>query len=46
MGDLSGYTLTLTGNEVLPANFMELTGATLDDPFGSSGIDIVEGTNS
>lgn len=46
MGDLSGYTLTLTGNEVLPANFMELPSATLDDPFGSSAIVIVEGTNS
>jgi len=23
MGDLSGYTLTLSGMEVLPANFLE-----------------------
>jgi len=32
MGDLSGYTLTFTGQEQLPANFLE--GATEADPFG------------
>src|SRR6056300_2097929 len=31
MGDLSGYTLTFTAQEVLPANF--LAGATAADPF-------------
>jgi hypothetical protein len=31
MGDLSGYTLTLTAQEQLPANFLE--GATEADPF-------------
>lgn len=31
MGDLSGYTLTLTATEQLPANFLE--GATEADPF-------------
>jgi hypothetical protein len=30
-GDLSGYTMTFTGNEQLPANF--LTGSTLANPF-------------
>lgn len=32
MGDLSGYTLTFTGQEKTPANFLE--GATDADPFG------------
>lgn len=32
MGDLSGYTLTFTAQEQLPANFLE--GATDADPFG------------
>ena len=31
MGDLSGYTLTMTGQEKTPANFLE--GATETDPF-------------
>ena len=31
MGDLQGYTLTLTANEVLPPNFV--SGATAADPF-------------
>ncbi len=46
MGDLSGYTLTLTGQEVLPANFLE--GATAANPFaGLAGtVTIVQGTNS
>ena len=44
MGDLSGYTLTLTGMEKLPANFMQITGATLADPFGDATITIVPGT--
>lgn len=46
MGDLSGYTLTLTGQELLPANFLE--GATAANPFaGLAGtVTIVQGTNS
>ena len=47
MGDLSGYTLTLSAMEVKPANF--ISGATAGDPFAgmTSAIDtIVEGTNS
>ena len=31
MGDLQGYTLTLTANEVTPPNF--ISGATTADPF-------------
>lgn len=47
MGDLSGYTLTLTAQEKLPANFID--GATLANPFaGLAGATetIVVGTNS
>ena len=46
MGDLSGYTLTLTGQENLPANFLE--GATAADPFaGMTGtVTVTQGTNS
>lgn len=46
MGDLSGYTLTFSGMEVNPANFID--GAVADDPFDGSatGATIVEGTNS
>lgn len=45
MGDLSGYTLTLTGQEVLPANFLE--GATAANPFAglANTVTIVQGTN-
>ena len=32
-GDLSGYTMQFTGNEVLPANF--ISGSTLANPFAS-----------
>ena len=44
MGDLSGYTLSLTGHERLPANFLD--GATVDDPFAgmSTTVTVVEGT--
>ena len=53
MGDLSGYTLTLTGMEVKPANFLDL-GATPDPaaatyPFNemaSASVTIEQGTNS
>ena len=53
MGDLSGYTLTLTGMEVKPANFLDL-GATPDTaavtyPFNemaSASVTVVQGTNS
>tara|TARA_R110002020_G_scaffold48945_5_gene139807 strand:+ start:60 stop:608 length:549 start_codon:yes stop_codon:yes gene_type:complete len=46
MGDLSGYTLTLTGQELEPANFLE--GATAANPFaGLTGtVTITAGTNS
>ena len=47
MGDLSGYTLTLSAQEKLPANF--ITGATLANPFvglTSASETIVPGTNS
>jgi hypothetical protein len=37
MGDLSGYTLTLTGTEKVPANFLDAAPATI-------GFDIVSGT--
>ena len=51
MGDLSGYTLTLTGMETTPANFMAHTSGQLvfnsTDFAGLSGtITITEGTNS
>jgi hypothetical protein len=46
MGDLSGYTLTLSAQEQLPANFLE--GATEADPFAglTSTVTVTEGTNS
>ena len=46
MGDLSGYTLALTGQELTPANFLE--GATSSDAFAglSSTVTVTEGTNS
>lgn len=46
MGDLSGYTLTLTAMEQVPANFLE--GATEANPFAGLGTapTVVEGTNS
>jgi len=47
MGDLSGYTLTLSGMEVEPANFV--SSPTAADPFAgmtSATVTVVEGTNS
>ena len=47
MGDLSGYSLTLSAQEKLPANF--ITGATLANPFvglTSASESIIVGTNS
>ncbi len=47
MGDLSGYTLTLSGMEVEPANFV--ASPTAADPFAgmaSATVTVVEGTNS
>tara|TARA_R110002126_G_scaffold35702_3_gene109521 strand:+ start:137 stop:688 length:552 start_codon:yes stop_codon:yes gene_type:complete len=47
MGDLSGYTLSLSGSEKLMANFVD--GATAADPFAglaSATATIVVGTNS
>ena len=46
MGDLSGYTLTLSAQEQQPANFLE--GATEANPFaGLTGtVTVTEGTNS
>jgi hypothetical protein len=51
MGDLSGYTLTFSAQEVLPANFMTVDSTQVGYPFsemaGLSGtITITEGTNS
>ena len=46
MGDMSGYTLTFTAMEQLPANFLE--GATEADPFAglTTTPTVTEGTNS
>lgn len=46
MGDMSGYTLTLTAQEQIPANFLE--GATEADPFAgmTTSVSVTEGTNS
>jgi len=46
MGDLSGYTLTLNGQEQVPANFLE--GATEADPFAglTTSPSVTSGTNS
>lgn len=47
MGDLSGYTLTLSGMETKPANFV--ASPTAADPFAgmaSATVTITEGTNS
>jgi hypothetical protein len=47
MGDLSGYTLTLAAQELLPANFVD--SPTAADPFdgmASATVTITEGTNS
>jgi hypothetical protein len=46
MGDLSGYTLTLSAQEQQPANFLE--GATEASPFAglSGSVTVIEGTNS
>lgn len=46
MGDLSGYTLTLSAQEQVPANFLE--GSTEADPFGglTATVTVTEGTNS
>ena len=47
MGDLSGYTLTLTAMETLPANFID--SPTASDPYagmGSATVTITVGTNS
>jgi hypothetical protein len=51
MGDLSGYTLTFTGQEVSPANFMDVDATAAGFPFsefaGLTGtVTITEGTNS
>jgi len=46
MGDLSGYTLTLSASEVEPANFLEAPSAS--NPFAglTTAATIVQGTNS
>jgi len=47
MGDLSGYTLTLTAMETLPANFID--SPTASDPYagmGSATVTVTVGTNS
>ena len=50
MGDLSGYTLTLSGMEREPSNFMDVLSSAATFPFsefsGLSGtVTITEGTN-
>lgn len=40
MGDLSGYTLTFTANEKLPANFLE---ATSEADLAAAGLNVVTG---
>ena len=46
MAELSGYTLTLSAQEQVPANFLE--GSTEADPFGglTGTVTVTEGTNS
>jgi hypothetical protein len=47
MGDLSGYTLTLSAQELKPANFVD--SPTAADPYagmGSATVTVTEGTNS
>ena len=47
MGDLSGYTLTFTAQEILPANFV--ASPTAADPYAgmsSATVTVTEGTNS
>jgi len=46
MGDLSGYTLTFSAQEQVPANFLE--GATEADPFAgmTATVTVTQGTNS
>lgn len=47
MGDLSGYTLTLSAQELLPANFV--ASPTASDPFAgmaSATVTVTEGTNT
>ena len=51
MGDLSGYTLSLSAMEVKPANFMEVDSTAATFPFsefaGLTGtVNVLEGTNS
>jgi hypothetical protein len=49
MGDLSGYTLTLTGMEKMPANFIDFTGGSKGAAswtVGGATITITAGTNS
>ena len=47
MGDLSGYNLTMSAQELKPANF--ISGGTSADPFAgmsSATVTVVVGTNS
>ena len=46
MGDMSGYTLTFSAQEQVPANFLE--GATEADPFAgmTATVTVTVGTNS
>ena len=48
MGDLSGYTLTLTGMEKAPANFIFKTSATetVQTTIDNAFINVIVGTNS
>jgi hypothetical protein len=46
MGDLFGYSITMTGQEALPAAF--ISGSTISNPFAGLGANpvVVYGTNS
>jgi hypothetical protein len=45
MGDTSGYTLTLTGQEKIPANFLiPASGTTVAEKLSALGVDVVVGT--
>ena len=46
LGDFPGYTLTLSGEEQLPANFCVIAGADGDAKVTALGLTVVQGTNT
>jgi hypothetical protein len=44
MGDMSGYTLSFTGMEKVPANFLEATGSNPLSNIQTAGFSVVQGT--